>query len=206
MTSPEVDLVYADLQDAFNQLEIARSSPKEVRRCFSRFVELSQRLTSAMRKDFKALTGCDWRANGFDSWDAVTDLFKVLRNNEQHELQTHVTVLDTSYYKIFDDSDQLLAVSGTWETIDQLLDAPPDDLKIRVADPKTGAMTDKTLHKVRAEYQFLIKTREERTQTALERAGAANIHELSRKCMITLSRYYEFYLESLHRLPVIQKH
>jgi hypothetical protein len=43
----DVVLVYADLRDALADLHDARGSPKRVRRSFSRFVELSQRLTSA---------------------------------------------------------------------------------------------------------------------------------------------------------------
>jgi hypothetical protein len=55
--NPQLDSapVFADLSDAYAALVASQHSPREVRRAFVRFVDLSQKLTSAMRKDFSRL-------------------------------------------------------------------------------------------------------------------------------------------------------
>jgi hypothetical protein len=46
----DVDVVFFDLRDTAQGLDAVRSIPREVRRAFSRYVELFQRLTSAIRQ------------------------------------------------------------------------------------------------------------------------------------------------------------
>ena len=37
-----------------------------------------------MRKEFKAKTGLDWEAKEFGGWNAISELFKELRNMDEH--------------------------------------------------------------------------------------------------------------------------
>ena|GEM_PF-5819308 len=52
---PDSAIIFADIEDAFAKLNVARDSPRDIRRAFSQFVDLSQKLTSAMRRDFSRL-------------------------------------------------------------------------------------------------------------------------------------------------------
>lgn len=72
----DVEVQYADLVASHDDLAAARKSPVKVRRAFSRFVDLTQELTAAMRREFKARTGLDWQASDFPGWNSVTDLFQ----------------------------------------------------------------------------------------------------------------------------------
>jgi len=51
-TSRQTDLIFGDLEDALLCLNRERNSPAAVRRSFGRFIDLSQKLTAAMRRDF----------------------------------------------------------------------------------------------------------------------------------------------------------
>ena len=182
----DVDLIFADLQDALTELEAARSSPKQVRRTFSRFVELTQRLTSAMRREAKSKTGTDWQASQFSGWNKITALFKDLRNEEQHERQIYISVHETRYYEIFGTEGGRVAFSGTWQLTDQLSERPPDGLRLFDSDPETGEMTKTELLHCDISYSYLIQPREDKLAARLRTIGSADLHELSRRCMITL--------------------
>ncbi len=196
-SSPEVDLVFADLQDAYHDLEAAAHSPKQVRRAFSRFVELTQRLTSVMRKEFKGRRGQEWKASEFPDWNEITHLFKELRNEEQHKRPIYISVYETRYYKIFDDDKPHVALSGTWELNDQLMDNPPDGMTFYPADPITGQMSAAERPAVRVEYKFLLQARDEVLRNRLKAIGSANVHELSKHCLGTLNKYHQFYTGKL---------
>ena len=61
-----VALVFRDLVDAYDELSSGSKSPKAVRQSFANFVNLSQKLTSHMRKEYRAKRGEPWVAADFD--------------------------------------------------------------------------------------------------------------------------------------------
>lgn len=188
----DVDLVFSDLQDALIELNDAITSPKRVRRCFSRFVDLTQRLTSAMRRESKARAGLEWQASRFSGWNEVTGLFKDLRNEDQHEQQIYISVHETRYFELFGPSGGRIATSGTWQLTDQLLEKPPDALKMFDSDPKTGEMTNTEIPHCDVAYRYLVQPREAKLATRLRAIGTDDLHEMSGACMSTLSEYHAF--------------
>lgn len=189
----DVDLVFADLQDALSELKEAITSPKRIRRCFSRFVDLTQRLTSAMRKESKSRAGVEWQAARFGGWNEVTALFKDLRNEEQHERQIYISVHETRYFELFGPGAGRIATSGTWQLSDQLLEKPPDALKLFDSDPETGQMTNTEIPHCDVTYRYLIQPREAKLAARLQSIGTADLHELSGACMSTLREYHTFF-------------
>lgn len=193
----DVELVLADLEDAFKALNSAVSSPKLVRQSFSRFVELTQRLTAVMRKDWSARRGGTWAANTFPGWNATTALFKELRNQEQHEQQIYISVEETRYYELFGPGGGRIAYSGTWKLTDQLAASPPDWMRLYDSDPVTGAKTNVEIPHCAVAYKYLLQPRDHRTAELVRAAGKSGIHELSSTCMTTLREYCAFYRSSI---------
>jgi hypothetical protein len=146
-----------------------------------------------MRKEYKSVKSLDWVASDFPGWDETTRLFKDLRNEEQHERQIHISVYETRFYKVFDDDDNLLAFSGTWALSDQLAEGPPDGMTFYPVDPVTREVSPVERFPVRVEYRFLIQPRDDKLRERLEKVGTSNVHDLSQRCLVTLTSYYEFY-------------
>lgn len=189
----DVELVFTDLQDALSELDDAITSPKRVRRCFSRFVDLTQRLTSAMRIESKSRAGVEWQAARFGGWNEVTALFKDLRNEEQHERQIYISVQETRYFELFGPGGGRVAASGTWQLTDQLLEKPPDALKMFDSDPETGERTNTEIPHCAVAYRYLIQPREAKLRARLQAIGTADLHQLSGACMSTLREYHAFF-------------
>lgn len=181
------------MQDAFKELSLARSSPKQVRRAFSRSIELTQRLTSVMRRESKAKAGIEWRASEYTGWNDVTALFKDLRNEEQHERQIRVSVHETRYYEPFGSGGGEIAVSGTWELTDQLAEKPPDGLRLVESDPNTGIPTSNQIPHCGISYRYVIQPQDARLVSRLQAIGTADIHELSHRCFTVLEAYHTFF-------------
>jgi hypothetical protein len=135
-----VTVAFRDLTDALEALSSGSVSPVAVRRNFATFVDLSQKLTSYMRKEYSEKTGRTWDPSGFDGWNDATKLFKQLRNEGQHERPIFILVNETQYLRISADTPDELAVSGTWQLSleDQHLDTPRDDIIFELGDPPNG--------------------------------------------------------------------
>ncbi len=191
--SDDTALVFADLADAFSALEAARGSPKQVRREFSRFVGLTQRLTAAMRKDFSAHHGGAWVASDFPGWNGVTELFKVLRNEEEHQHPIFLSVHERRFYLLPGQPNQLFPFEGTWVLSDQLTDSPIGGaINFYPNDPASGQATE-PVAPVRIEYQYLVQPRTEAISKRLQAIGTTDMHVLSKTCLATLSDYYEYF-------------
>ena len=76
---------------------------------------------------------------------------------------------------------------------DQLLEKPPDALKMFDSDPKTGEMTNTEIPHCDVAYRYLVQPREAKLATRLQAIGTDNLHELSGACMSTFSEYYAFF-------------
>ena len=113
MSEPSIVAVaFRDLADVYGELSSGSTSPIAVRRSFARFVDLSQKLTSYMRKEYSATKGEKWDASAYGGWDDITDLFKQLRNDDQHDRPVSIVVEETQYFRVFEDGP-LIAFSGT---------------------------------------------------------------------------------------------
>lgn len=138
----DVELVYADLTDSFACLNDARPSPVNVRRAFTNFVNLTQKVTAAMYRDYSARTGKKWNEADFSGWNPVTKVFESLRDISEHDAAILILVHERHTIKPFPESSALLSFEGTWELHDQLIDMPPDAIAAVRADPDTGEPTD----------------------------------------------------------------
>ncbi len=201
--STEAALVFTDLQDAFTALEVARGSPKNVRRAFSLFIALTQKLTAAMRRDYSRLNNGSWQASSFAEWTPVTDLVKYLRNEDQHSDQVFISVHERRFFPIPTDlplpvavePGKLFVFEGTWHLTDQLLDAPPEGITTYSFDPKTGQPTQQEIAPVKIERQYILQARSDEARSKIQEAGLADVHDLAVAAFLTLSKYFQFFCE-----------
>src|SRR5918993_2141662 len=105
--SSRVAVAFRDLAEAYDELSSGSTSPKAVRRSFASFVDHSQKLTSYMRKEYKEKKGEKWVPKDFDGWNAVTELFKQIRNDDQHDRPVFILVHETQYFRIFEDTPEV---------------------------------------------------------------------------------------------------
>ena len=202
-TATEAAIVFTDLKDAFAALENARGSPKEVRRAFARFIELTQKLTSAMRKDFSRLGKGNWIASSFPAWTSVTELMKYLRNEDQHGDQVFLSVHERRHFPVPTNLPPGLAVEpgrtfvfeGTWQLDDQLLDSPPEGITSYEVDPTTGIPTGREMTLLKIERHYILQARSPTAAKKIAAAGSVDIHELADSALKTLSDYFEFFRE-----------
>ena len=192
-------VVYRDLRDAHADLAKAQDSPRDVRRCFSRYVDLSQRLTSAMRKDFGRL-GRKWVAGGFSGWSSVTQLLKHLRNEEQHNNQIFLHAHELRHFRLPEDIEVVgmgreFQMTNTWLLSDQLLDSPPQGLLVSLIDPSTGRPEPSVeLQPFRITRRYVIAPRDDETKKLLERCGTSDVRELADAASQTYRKYYEYFI------------
>jgi hypothetical protein len=201
MAAPSiVDVVYQDLTDTFNELSAGTNSPKQIPRSFSQFVDLSQKLTASMRKDYWERTGGKWIASNFDGWTDVTELFKQLRNDDQHEQPVCILVHERQYFRVAENGP-FMVFEGTWSlsSDDQLADRPRDDLHLLFPDPETGGPSDKRVLPERKAYEFHVNAASNKANKLLARIEDPNIWSLSDKCYKVLTDYYRYYRNQLAR-------
>jgi hypothetical protein len=197
MTVNDVDMAFADLEACHADLKKSLNSPRDVRRSFARFVTLAQQLTAAMRREFSSAKGRPWDAARFPGWSAVSDLFKELRNADQHEGPIQVLVQESVTAQT--DLGALVTLTGTWELHNQLADEPPGALVAVRADPVSGQPSDSHLPIVGRSFRFLIQPRTEKIRELLESAGSQDIHNLASEYMDTLRDYLAYYKTQLAR-------
>jgi hypothetical protein len=182
MTQPSiVAIAFQDLSDAAADLSSGNTSPKAVRQSFARFIDASQRLTSYMRKESE-----EWVPGDFGSWNDVTELFKELRNVDQHEHPVTVLVHETQYFRTW-----------SFSLDDQLADNPRDDLRLVLADPKTGQPSGKMVAPVRKTYEFHLAPSSPKVRKLLARIGDPIVQTLSEECFRVLTEYYQAYQRHL---------
>jgi len=186
-------LVFADLSDAHRELEIARGSPKSVRRCFSRYVDLTQRLTAAMRTDFSRKKAGKWVASDFTGWTDDTAFLKWLRNEDQHANQIYVSVHERHFYKLEPAGDRLFVFEGTWALIDQLTDTVPGGMTMHLPDPATGEISDVVVQPMRVEYQYLLQPRTQEATEWITKLGNSDICQLADRSFAVLTEYHAFF-------------
>jgi len=198
MTAPlDATLVFNDLRDAVVALETARGSPRDVRRAFSRVVELTQRLTSAMRKDFSRIRGRQWEAKDFTGWNGVTEFFKWLRNQDQHEDAIYISVHERRFYEVPGRPGQIFPFEGTWQLSDQMIDhLDLGTVAFHPIDQSTGKALPPA-PPVRVEYQYLFQPRSPEARAKLTLVPTTDVHSLSTACFEVMTQYYEYFLSAL---------
>jgi len=195
----DVDLVFLDLGDAVAALELARHSPRDVRRALSRYVELSQRLTSAMRKDYSRRGRGVWQAISFPAWNSKTELLKYLRNQDQHGEQVFITVHDRHYYRVPEGTEiagipgREFIVDARWQLTDQTLDRPPEGLEVKLFDTGTPPGAGDILLPGRTDSSFVLYPRTPEDEQRVARAGVTDLYQFVHETFATLRAYYEFY-------------
>jgi len=204
-TAPVLEsaLVFADLRDAHDTLMASRKSPREVRRAFVRFVDLSQKLTSIMRKDFSRLGFGDWEASKFDAWTPVTGLLKHLRNEDQHAHQIYISVHERRYFSVPENlppgfarpAANAFVFEGTWELTNQLLEDPPDGIETFEINPMTGNATGNPMPLLKLERFYILQARTDKTRELVQAAGLVDVHAISASAFATLSEYFKFFSE-----------
>lgn len=203
--STEAALVFADLQDAFVALNAAHDSPKDVRRAFSRFIELSQKLTAAMRRDWSRLGKGMWAASSFPGWTSITGLLKYLRNEDQHGDQVFLSVHERRHFPVptnlppgfHVEPGRTFVFEGTWVLSDQLLDAPPEGITTHEIDPITGQPTGREMELLKIERYYLLQARSEEAKKKIAAAGTIDVHQLAASAYSTLTSYFEFFSQQI---------
>ena len=193
MQESDVALTYADLQDAKTELDSARGSPKSVRRAFTRYVDLTQRLTSAMRADYARNAKGKWHASRFRDWSSDTSFLKWLRNEDQHASAIYVQVLERQFYKVYEHE---LGLEITWELQDQLMSENPTGARLIPEDPRTGKHSGIPLEIVRTEYLYLLMPRSEEVKARLAHLDSPDLHEIATRSLEVYGKYHEFFLQS----------
>lgn len=193
----DTDLVFIDLVDSKRALDDTKGSPREVRRAFSRFVDLTQRLTSTMRKDYKRLKQIPWEAKEFNGWTVDTDFLKWLRNEDQHESQIYISVHQRNFYQLEAYGDRLWVFEGTWGLLDQMTTEIPSGISFHPIDPVTGGISDQVVPPIRIEYQYLFQPRTELAQKWLKKIVNSDIHQLAERAMSVLCSYHEYFHQKL---------
>ncbi len=204
-TTLDVDLVFGDLEDVYKEFKDQKSSPKTTRRTFTQFVELSQKLTSMMRKEYEQETGKNWAANNFPGWDNITKFFKYLRNADQHEYSIRIQLVDTykiSESDIFEDptidpNSRFLVIQGKWGFGDDYDDEFPEPVKFSQADVETGEPSDWEIGTTHREIYYSLIPKTKKISDLLVEAGTDDIHILCDHCFLILSDYFKYYKNSL---------
>lgn len=189
-------LTFSDLLDSLEDLENARGSPKKVRRAFTRFVDLSQRLTASMRTDYSRVASRQWEASSFSGWTSDTSFLKWLRNEDQHARPIYVQVLERQHFKL-DDSTNSLVLEVTWDLQDQMSDDVPRGLQLLASESGACGRKDFALPVERVEYQYLLKPRSDSAKARMDALSSADLHEIALRSMKVLREYHEFYRKSL---------
>jgi len=208
----EVSLVFADLNDAFAKLMACRRSPREVRREFLRFVNLSQKLTAAMRKDFSRLNLGSWKGARFQGWTPVTELLKHLRNEDQHGQQIYISVHERRHFPVpvnlpsgfTRPTANTFVFEGTWELTNQLLDDPPDGIETFEVNPITGQPTGRPMLLLKLERFYTLQARTDETRQLIAAAGLIDLHEISVSAFSTFNSYFDFFCKEANVQHVVK--
>lgn len=194
----DTELIFRDLKDIAKEIQGEQDSPHRMRRFFRQYITLSQQLTEIMRKEFSDICGTNWEANSFSGWNAVTNLFKLLRRTDYHSYPVTISVEETQYFKegdIFEDGvgSNTWCLCGTWDVGDPFSEQIHEGLQLIPVDQKTGKSRNISVEPIRRKYVFNLKARSTDLDKAIKETGINDIHQLVEKCFATLSDYYAYY-------------
>ena len=183
-----------DLLEAAARLEKETSSPAEVRRLFQQFVVLTQKLTSAMRKDFTRIAGRHFQASTFTGWTAVTEFFKLLRNTDLHDLPITIEMQHEKYIPLPHNLPGIpplrLVLGYNQELPTQLTTNVPQTASIEREEPN-GSRINVPFSD--SHHVFIIQSRTPQVAKKLAALPTANVHMLTAECVKTLENLYHFF-------------
>ncbi|MFL6258869.1 MAG: hypothetical protein ACJ76Y_04065 [Thermoanaerobaculia bacterium] len=189
------EIVFRDLEHAFNQLAPVSANPVTLRRAFREFVTLTQQLTEVFRTEYSQLTGRKWVAGDFPRWTPVTSLFKKLRRSDYHE---HPFLLDVRHQqtipfgKTSAGTELAFQIHSTTEIHSAFQeDRPKSSLGIRL--PKQNIW----LQAIQEQSRCIVRGRTKEVRSALLTAGTCDVLELAASCMATMREYYAYYCDRL---------
>jgi hypothetical protein len=145
-----------------------------------------------MRKEYKAKIGQSWDAGGFDGWNDVTELFKELRNEDQHVRPVSIVLHERLRIRVWDDTPDIV-IEGPWEYSleDQLAEEARNDLDI--IDPTTAERILPT----KREIEFHLVPPSPKAKSLLDRINDPNVQTLTEECFNVLTDYYRYYQRQL---------
>lgn len=191
-SSINTDTVFGDLKHYLEKLNDSQDSPAETRRCFTGFVNCSQKLTANMRREYSSIKKEKWNASEFKGWNKETALIKELRNEDEHKHPILIVVHQTNYINIPEQNTQLV-VAGTWSLGDQHQGELENELKCLKPDPITGKPTNIEIKPEKIDYEYHLHTEDKKIQAMIEELGVYNIKDICNTCFTALEEYYEFY-------------
>lgn len=197
------EIVFRDLAYEYQELINNQNNPFQIRRIFGRFIVASQQLTSTFRKEYKAIKNDDWQAKEFTGWNAVTGLFKVLRNYDQHECPVTINVKETQFYPVGEIEAEngksrtiYMAPEVVWGLGDPFSEEiPHGEMEIEFFDENKNKINGMELKKI--EYSFILNAKTEEIKQLIKNSGSDDIHILSKECYEVLKQYYEFYKQKI---------
>lgn len=198
----DVDVVFGDWSLALDRLRNSKESPSKTRTAFASLVELSQKLTSVMRAEYPG----KWEASLFPGWNAVTELFKTLRNHDQHEEIIRQTIEEVRSVTLPPEGDfPGIALGMSFHmTVDPLAEERTESgVVLETADPVTGQITGKTIGQVtnQAHHYLLTVSADsdsgKKIARLLKEIGTSDVHVLAERCDKVLKEYFAFYKSKL---------
>lgn len=78
------EVVFAELERAYNEMMTCRRFPAKFRRSFDEFLYKCHQLTEVMRKEYPKETSKAWAASSFGGWNKYTAALKAIRNAVVH--------------------------------------------------------------------------------------------------------------------------
>lgn len=192
-----IETALQDLRSTVAALE-RTDSPSETRQLFSAFVTASQSLTEYMRKEFKDVTGRGWLPGGWTGWTEVTELVKELRNYDKHEFPILLLARVRYYYSVTPAADSpQVVVQGDWRPLDPQETIVPNNLSVCLADPKTGAATERTIAPSKSEFQLIPFAADPKVNALLDRINDKDVRAIARSTLEVLEAYVARYRQQL---------
>lgn len=197
MNVSNVEIVFNDLTDSLNELKKSKDSPRKVRKNFTDFVNYSIKLTSIMRKEYKQITGELWCAENFPYWNDISELFKELRNTDQHQIPIRVKIRDTFSFstdRIFLTSGEKgsdIVFEGDWDISNPSSDDLPKPVTLFIGEPDDPSTKIIEADRRTINYCLFASTKE--IEDILKKIDNDEIFYLSDAYYQILTRYFEFY-------------
>jgi len=201
----DTEIVFRDLTRANKKLRHQRKNPDALRRRFTDFVTLSQKLTAVMYKEYPELIGEKWEARAFSGWTPVTELFRKLRNVDQHQSLIRIKMRQTQVYEgteiSADDSGNEVRTPMNFELQVGYSSEVGFNKKMPgqagVAFIQVGNHQEPVGEPDKVYWYFELEGGTPEIEKAIEVAGTPDVHQLAARCYKVLSEYYKFYRTQL---------
>ena len=184
--------IFGDLKHYLTQLKKSKNSPAETRRCFSGFINNSQKLTAFMRREYSDIKKAKFEASEFSGWNKATNLIKRIRNQDEHELPIFVVVHQVNYIKM-PNTNSIISFAGTWSLGDQHESEFKNELKCYLPDPETGKISDIEIIPEKIEFEYRVHTEDKKVKDMIDEVGIYDIFELCDTCFEVYEQYYDWY-------------